>query len=111
MSQDGGKTLVHCVSGVSRSVTICLAYLMKYYNITLRNAFRYVSVRRPIVNPNTGFWKQLIRYEIRLFGHSSVTMIETKDGWKPDVYRSYQDVMASVLLTGLAVASMAVMAY
>lgn len=26
----GGRTLVHCMAGVSRSSSLCIAYLMKY---------------------------------------------------------------------------------
>lgn len=59
----GGRALVHCVAGVSRSASFVLAYLMKYEDMSLRQAFRYLSLRRPMVRPNLGFWKQLIDYE------------------------------------------------
>ena len=36
----GGCTLVHCVAGVSRSVAMCVAYLMKHEKLSLRAAFR-----------------------------------------------------------------------
>jgi atypical dual specificity phosphatase len=63
---NGGCALVHCVLGVSRSTTLCIAYLMKYQNMSLKNAFDYVSTRRPCARPNPGFWRQLIDYEKRL---------------------------------------------
>jgi atypical dual specificity phosphatase len=59
----GGRALVHCVAGVSRSASFCLAYLMKFERMSLRQAYRYMSLRRPMVRPNLGFWKQLIQYE------------------------------------------------
>lgn len=34
--QDGANVLVHCVAGVSRSASICLAYLTKYHFRSLR---------------------------------------------------------------------------
>lgn len=65
--------LVHCVAGISRSATIVLAYLMTTYNMTLLEAFRFVKTRRPIINPNGSFIKQLIVYEYMLYGENSVS--------------------------------------
>lgn len=41
-----GKTLVHCVAGVSRSASLCLAYLMKYMKMTLKDAYYHVKSLR-----------------------------------------------------------------
>lgn len=80
--------LVHCVAGVSRSVTLCLSYLVKYYKMTLRDAYSHFKLRRPQIRPNTGFFKQLIKFEERLFGDASVKMVycEAIDKEIPDVY-------------------------
>lgn len=43
---NGGVVLVHCVAGVSRSVTLCLAYLVKWQKMTLRNAYHHMKQRR-----------------------------------------------------------------
>ena len=61
--QNGERVLVHCHAGRSRSVTIILAYLMKYYNHTLHSALEYVKERKPDVNPNLSFVGQLLNYE------------------------------------------------
>ncbi len=45
----GGRVMVHCVLGVSRSTSLILAYLMKYRNMSLKSAFDLVSSRRPCV--------------------------------------------------------------
>ncbi|CAF0982851.1 unnamed protein product [Rotaria sp. Silwood1] len=64
------RILVHCNLGISRSTTIILAYLMKTYNATLLEAFKFLRHRRPIVSPNVGFLRQLIDYEYTLFSHT-----------------------------------------
>ncbi|KAH9367930.1 hypothetical protein HPB48_008350 [Haemaphysalis longicornis] len=43
----GGRVLVHCMAGASRSPTLCLAYLMRYHQMRLRDAFRFLKSRRP----------------------------------------------------------------
>ena len=58
------KVLIHCICGVSRSVTILLAYIIKKYNYTPKYALEIVKKHRNIANPNSNFMKQLwIYYE------------------------------------------------
>ncbi|XP_061603435.1 dual specificity protein phosphatase 26-like [Phyllopteryx taeniolatus] len=54
----GGKVLVHCAVGLSRSATLVLAYLMIRQNLTLVEAIKTVKDRRG-VTPNRGFLRQL----------------------------------------------------
>nr|XP_046242900.1 dual specificity protein phosphatase 18 [Scatophagus argus] len=82
----GGRTLVHCNAGVSRSAALCMAYLMKHHGVTLLEAHRWVKTRRSLVRPNEGFWKQLIRYEMELRGCNSVRMVSSSMGEIPDIY-------------------------
>lgn len=95
----GGRTLVHCVAGVSRSASLCMVYLIKYQRLTLRQAYYHVKSARPIIRPNVGFWKQMIDYERRVLGHNSVEMIPCGDGHEflPDVYGS--ELHRNMLLT------------
>uniref|UniRef100_A0A4W5LUQ6 Dual specificity phosphatase 14 n=1 Tax=Hucho hucho TaxID=62062 RepID=A0A4W5LUQ6_9TELE len=81
-----GAVLVHCAAGVSRSASLCLAYLMKYHRVSLAEAHAWVKSRRPVIRPNGGFWRQLIDYERKLFGRNSVKMVQTPYGVIPDVY-------------------------
>jgi atypical dual specificity phosphatase len=82
------KILIHCVAGVSRSATLCLAYLMKYEGKSLREAYDFLASVRPMVRPNLGFWKALIDYEKALRGRNSVRFlgIQGSDQQLPDVY-------------------------
>jgi len=58
-----GAVLVHCVEGISRSVTICLAWLMSRHRMTYKDAVAYVESKRPGADPNFGFRSQLLKYE------------------------------------------------
>ncbi|EDV93202.1 dual specificity protein phosphatase 18 [Drosophila grimshawi] len=93
----GGCSLVHCVAGVSRSASLCLAYLIKYGGMSLREAYTHVQSRRPQVRPNSGFFQQLRQYEQDLRGSCSVEMIyfASLDKEIPDIlepeYRAMED--------------------
>ncbi|KAL5482005.1 hypothetical protein EMCRGX_G022283 [Ephydatia muelleri] len=58
--QKGAGILVHCVSGISRSPTIVIAYLMSYWKWPLKKVARFVQQKRPQVHPNNGFLKYLL---------------------------------------------------
>jgi len=59
----GGKVLVHCKMGISRSASTVCAFAMKYFKWNLDETLEYVKARRSIVNPNSGFRHQLGVYE------------------------------------------------
>ncbi|XP_067293703.1 dual specificity protein phosphatase 14 isoform X2 [Pseudorasbora parva] len=86
VSDEHGRVLVHCNAGVSRSATLCLAYLMKHCHLTLAEAHLRLKAQRPIVRPNSGFWRQLIEYEWKLHGKNTVRMINSPVGHIPDLY-------------------------
>lgn len=68
--------LVNCMAGVSRSATIVLAYLMRYYNFNLKDAFIYVRKRRSQICPNKKFMEYLLEEEKRIFGDNSLSYKE-----------------------------------
>lgn len=61
-----GAVLVHCEAGISRSAATVIAYLVRYRDFTLEEAFALVKARRSIVSPNHGFVQQLLSFETRL---------------------------------------------
>ncbi|XP_066180172.1 dual specificity protein phosphatase 13B-like [Sylvia atricapilla] len=65
LNSSGGKVLVHCAMGVSRSATLVLAFLMIHENMTLVDALKTVSAHRNIC-PNSGFLSQLRDLDIKL---------------------------------------------
>ncbi|XP_068594708.1 dual specificity protein phosphatase 2 [Brachionichthys hirsutus] len=63
VKQCGGRVLVHCQAGISRSATICLAYLMHTQRVKLEEAFDFVKQRRKVISPNLAFMGQLLQFE------------------------------------------------
>ncbi|XP_066510011.1 dual specificity protein phosphatase 5-like [Hoplias malabaricus] len=63
VKQEGGKVLVHCEAGISRSPTICMAYLMRTQRLRLEEAFDIIRQRRSIISPNFSFMGQLLQFE------------------------------------------------
>jgi len=55
----GGNLLVHCKVGLSRSPTVIIAYLIKYYEFTADSAINFIKRKRPQIIPNQGFIKKL----------------------------------------------------
>ncbi|CAE7469986.1 Dual specificity protein phosphatase PHS1 [Symbiodinium microadriaticum] len=75
----GGKILVHCHEGKSRSVSVCLAYLISR-QMPLADALAYVKSKRPIARPNAGFLRQLMSFELETLGTNSTLPEELLKG-------------------------------
>eukprot|EP01062_Namystynia_karyoxenos_P062387 TRINITY_DN55282_c0_g1_i1.p1 TRINITY_DN55282_c0_g1~~TRINITY_DN55282_c0_g1_i1.p1 ORF type:complete len:811 (+),score=210.32 TRINITY_DN55282_c0_g1_i1:79-2433(+) len=59
-NMQGGKLLVHCMQGASRSCTLICAYLMWRDGMTHDEAIEYLRGRRGIAKPNLGFYTRLM---------------------------------------------------
>jgi protein-tyrosine phosphatase len=68
--------LVNCAAGISRSSTIVIAYIMKYYNDNLKDTFIELKNRRNCICPNKKFMEYLLEYELSLFGKNSLSYDE-----------------------------------
>ncbi|XP_023952534.1 dual specificity protein phosphatase 19-like [Bicyclus anynana] len=53
------NVLVHCNAGVSRTSMVAIAYLMQYERMDFSEAYDLVKSKRPVIQPNAGFRKQL----------------------------------------------------
>ena len=55
--------LVHCLVGISRSVTVTVAYLMQKLNLSLNDAYDFVKRKKSNISPNFNFMGQLLDFE------------------------------------------------
>ncbi|XP_070264429.1 dual specificity protein phosphatase 4 isoform X1 [Myotis yumanensis] len=75
-----GRVLVHCQAGISRSATICLAYLMMKKRVRLEEAFEFVKQRRSIISPNFSFMGQLLQFESQVLATSCAAEAASPSG-------------------------------
>ncbi|KAH7731042.1 LIP-1 protein [Aphelenchoides avenae] len=65
--------LVHCYAGISRSVTVCLAYIMYSTHSSLEEAFDLLLKQNGAIAPNFHFMESLTCWERRLFDGAEST--------------------------------------
>jgi len=65
----GEGCLVHCVAGVSRSVTLVVAYIMTVTGRGWVESLAAVRAARPCASPNLGFLRQLEEFEKHEVAH------------------------------------------
>ena len=69
--EKGGRVLIHCIQGISRSVSIVMAYIIFTKKISYDKAFNLVQSKREISSPNFGFSIQLQNFYSRLYDDPS----------------------------------------
>jgi protein-tyrosine phosphatase len=57
--QNKNTVIIHCAAGISRSPTLVAAYFIIENGWTSEEALFYIKNRRPYVDPNSGFIRQL----------------------------------------------------
>lgn len=72
----GGKILVHCMVGASRSVALVLAWLVSRCQMPLKQAFQEVRSKRHQARPNRSFCEQLMEFEKDTLGSCSATLAD-----------------------------------
>lgn len=63
---NNGKVFVHCVGGISRSVSIICAYLIRSKRMSYEESFDLVKSKRNIAYPNSSFINQLREFHIKV---------------------------------------------
>jgi hypothetical protein len=97
LSFPGSKVMIHCQRGVSRSVTLLMAYLLLKMNQTkqipqnetikiITDVLNQIKEHRSIAEPNAGFLNSLERYVHHLNGYdlNEHQLAENKLGSKPE---------------------------
>jgi len=64
--ESGGRVLVHCEQGISRSAALLSAHVMRQRGRTALEALRSLKSKRQIVDPNPGFLQALLDWERQL---------------------------------------------
>ncbi|KAI9058481.1 phosphatases II [Trametes sanguinea] len=70
------RVFVHCSAGISRSPTVVVAYMMRHWEKTLKEALFAVVDARPAVSPNPEFIVWLKEEEVRVRGGESTLSVD-----------------------------------
>jgi len=90
---------VHCLAGISRSATICMAYLMQIKDMSLDQAHDYLKQRRRLISPNLNFLRQLAEFETALASRGSRRVSSKSDEFS---VLSSEDVIKQLQLSELS---------
>lgn len=103
ISRDNKTVYVHCQSGISRSATVVIAYLMKYHRLELMEAYGLVHRARPVINPNDGFFRVLQDFSQEQCGADYSHDEERRERERAQ-YNAYQ-LVAQLSFTGVTLES------
>lgn len=97
--RDSMRTLVHCRIGVSRSASLVIASMMKYFGMDVVESYMYVRVRRfnVIIQPNLRIFYELFLFEDHLRKRRYGLDYKRKHCWWvvcEQIYRLNQQYMA-----------------
>lgn len=84
--KQGGKALIYCAAGISRSASLCIMCLVINEGLSLREAYYDIVSKRPFISPNVEFWRQMIAYECKQRGTGTVQLLKGMTRPIPDVY-------------------------
>lgn len=70
--ESGNKLFVHCMKGQNRSATVVIGIMMMCHHEKLNDARRILKRKRPVVQINEHYARQLSLMELDLFGQTSV---------------------------------------
>lgn len=66
------KVLIHCQCGVSRSASLIVAYMMRYDNLSLNDAYNKLKLIAKEISPNMSLLFQLMEWEDWLKNHDPI---------------------------------------
>jgi len=78
--KSGGKVMSHCWHGRNRSITLLVAYLMKYQGMSAMDAVELLQQTRPIADPYRDSLYKYGKHYLHL-GKGSEELLELKDWW------------------------------
>lgn len=73
------RVLIHCFGGISRSPALTAAYVMWRLRLRWAAAVAYVRERRPCVNPNGQFLRDLETFDRALYRDETIPTVPNKN--------------------------------
>ncbi|KAJ7567247.1 hypothetical protein O6H91_02G138700 [Diphasiastrum complanatum] len=87
--KSGGRVLVHCGAGASRSATLCAYYVMRVKRWSLKETLKFMRAQRKQVEPNSGFLAVLSEFQDLLgIKSSKVNTLPSSSVWSLSDHRN-----------------------
>ncbi len=87
----GGRVLVHCMAGVSRSASLVIAYIMAKSRLSMLDAYSLVNHLRSVIEPNGHFLGQIERFRMELDKSDDTRPLRESEYPQKEIMQKWQD--------------------
>lgn len=96
------------MAGISRSVTLTIAYLMAHFGLSMQDSYQFVKDKRPAISPNLNFMGQLVEFEKELTENPTGVSLDIKKYHPSEEQRDFslklmEKIMRTSSVSGLPV--------
>ncbi len=93
----GGRVLVHCMAGVSRSASLVIAYIMANSRLSVLDAYSLVNHLRSVAEPSFHFLGQIERFRVQLDKSDNTRPLQKSEHPQVEIMQKWKDVKDSDL--------------
>ncbi len=93
----GGRVLVHCMAGVSRSASLVITYIMANSRLSVLDAYSLVNHLRSVAEPSFHFLGQIERFRMELDNSDDTRPLQKSEYPQAEIMQKWKDFKKSDL--------------